>query len=69
MRVWIKELAVDLEVKAKGIEFEVRTPDNTKQLGDVYLTMTGLTWCKGRKDRKNGKFLSWDEFIQMMDAR
>lgn len=69
MRVWIKSLRVDMEVKSTGIEFEVRGPDNSKQLGDVYLTKSGLTWCRGRTSRENGKSLSWNEFIQMMDAR
>jgi hypothetical protein len=69
MRVWIKDLGIDMEVKSKGIEFEVRSPDNSKQLGDVYLTKTGLTWCKGRTDRMNGKSMAWDQFIEMMDAR
>jgi hypothetical protein len=42
MKVFIKEFSVDMEVKSSGIEFEVRTPDNAQQLGDCYLTMSGL---------------------------
>ncbi|HUU10569.1 MAG TPA: hypothetical protein VM431_08535 [Phycisphaerae bacterium] len=69
MRVLIKSLGIDMQVKSKGIEFEVRSPDNSKQLGDVYLTKTGLIWCKGRTDRSHGKWIAWDKFISMMNAR
>jgi len=58
-----------MEVKSKGIEFEVRSPNNRRQLGDLYLTKTGLTWCKGRTARENGKRMSWNEFVQMMKVR
>jgi len=34
-KVYVKDLFVEMEVKNKGVEFEVR--DNDKQLGDVIL--------------------------------
>ena len=46
MKVLIKEFAVDMEVKSKGIEFEVKSPDGASHLGDCYVTKTSITWCK-----------------------
>ena len=68
MKIIIKEFVVDMEVKSSGIEFEVRTPDNKKQLGDCYITKTGMIWCEGRKGKNNGIKISWDEFIQIMQS-
>jgi hypothetical protein len=58
MEVWIKSLEVDMQVKQKGIELEVRAADGKTQLGDCYATMTGLVWCKGRVKKENGVKLS-----------
>ena len=69
MKVWIKSFDVAMEVKAKGIEFEVRSPDGTSQLGDCYLTMTGLIWCKGKTGRGAGLKVTWDEFIAICESQ
>jgi len=66
MQVKIKEFNVDMDVKSSGVEFEVRKPDGSEQIGDCFLTMTGLTWCKGKTDKKNGIKITWDEFIAIM---
>jgi hypothetical protein len=68
MQVRIKQFDVNMDVKSSGIEFEVRTPDGTTQLGDCYLTMTGLVWCHGKTNKKNGVKISWIEFIQYMES-
>lgn len=68
MQVHIKKFDVNMDVKASGIEFEVRKPDGSGQIGDCYLTMTGLIWCKGRKDKKNGINLSWADFMEIMES-
>lgn len=66
MKVHVKSFEVDMMVKAKGIEFEIRSPgDGVTQLGDCVLTMTGLIWCKGKTGRKNGVKVSWEEFIDI----
>ena len=66
MKVHIKSFDVDMEVKAKGIEFEVRSPGGgVTQLGDCVLTMTGLIWCKGKTGRQNGIKVSWEDFIEI----
>lgn len=62
MKVLIKSFHVDMQIKQKGIELEVRSPDGTTQLGDCYATMTGLTWCAGRITQAKGIKLTWEEF-------
>ena len=66
MKVSIKSFDVEMDVKSKGIEFEVRDPKGNL-LGDCYLTMTGLVWCKGRTAKENGKRISWQDFIATME--
>lgn len=66
MRVSIKSFNVNMEVKSSGIEFEVRTPDG-EFVGDCHLTMTGLVWCNGKTDKKNGERISWNDFIALMN--
>ncbi len=66
MEVKIKDLGVDMEVKTKGIEFEVR--DNSGgHLGDLILTSTRLIWCNGRTRRENGVNMEWEAFIDFMN--
>lgn len=69
MKVWIKKFDVEVEVKSKGLEFEVRTPDNESQVGDCYITMTGLIWCKGKTGKKNGIKITWDQFTEIMESK
>ena len=54
VKVKVKQFAVDMEVKTNGIELEVRKPDDSAQIGDCYVTKTGLTWCKGKTTKPNG---------------
>jgi hypothetical protein len=68
MHVHIKKFDVNMDVKASGIEFEVRKRAESAQIGDCYLTMTGLIWCKGRTDKKNGINLSWEDFMAIMKS-
>jgi hypothetical protein len=67
MKVGIKKLAVDMPVKNKGIELEVRDTDGT-HLGDLIVSKAGLTWCHGRTRRENGIRLSWRRFIDLVTA-
>ena len=62
MKVTVKSFDVDMEVKNKGMKIQVHSPDGTKHLGDIVLTRTGLTWCKGRTTRANGIKVSFDDF-------
>jgi len=63
MQVKIKDFSINMDVKASGIEFEVRTPDGATQHGDCILTMTGLVWCKGKTTKANGIKISWQELM------
>lgn len=70
MRVSIKSFEVDMDVKTNGIEFDVyENGENGAHRGDCILTKTGLTWCEGRTRRANGKKVTWNEFIEWMNAR
>lgn len=66
MQVHIKQFEVDMQVKSSGIELEVRTPDGSTQVGDCYVTMTGLVWCKGRVTKANGIKVSWADLATIL---
>jgi len=66
MKVLIKEFAVDMEVKSKGIEFEVKSPDGANHLGDCFVTKTSIIWCKGRTTKANGIKISWEELTAVL---
>lgn len=68
MKVLIKEFGLDMEVKTKGIELEIRSPDGKKQVGDLVVTKTKIIWCKGRTTRENGVSVTWDNFIAWMES-
>lgn len=68
MTVSIKSFHMDLQVKNKGIEFEIRSPDGTAHKGDLTLTRAGLEWCGGRKHAGNGVKVTWQEFIDWMNS-
>jgi hypothetical protein len=69
MQVKIKRFDVNMDVKANGIEFEVRKPDGSAQIGDCYLTMTGLVWCEGKRGKTNGIKLSWKELRVLLKSK
>jgi len=69
MNVKIKYFDVDVDVKQKGIEFGVRTPHGKSQLGDCYLTMTGLIWCPGKTCKNNGIQVKWQDFIDLLASK
>ncbi len=69
MQVLIKSFNVNMDVKSSGVEFEVRSPDGKQQLGDCYLTMAGLIWCKGKTEKKNGVKIKWDDFTTIMTSK
>ncbi len=65
MKVYVKDMAVNMEVKNNGLEFEVRNNDD-EFLGDCIVNRSGLIWCQGKTTRAKGKKASWNEFIQWM---
>jgi hypothetical protein len=68
MKVSVKDLGVDMQVKNRGIELEVRDAQG-KQLGDLVITKSRLIWCPGKTRPENGIPISWSRFIEMMTAR
>ncbi len=67
MKVSIKDFGVDMEVKNRGIEFEMHYNAGTFK-GNCYVTKSGLIWCEGKTQKKNGIRVSWDEFIDWMNS-
>jgi len=65
MKVTIKSFDVAMEVKQKGVELEVKSPDGTQFHGDCFVTMTGLIWCRGRTKKENGTKISWDQLMEI----
>jgi hypothetical protein len=59
-KVSIKNLAVDMDIKNKGVELDVY--DGDTHLGDLYVTKTGLVWCKGKTTKANGVKIKWRVF-------
>ena len=67
MKVSVKNFAVTMEIKTKGIELDVY--DNSgHHLGDLVVTKTRLVWCKGRTSVRHGKPIAWTRFIEYMES-
>jgi hypothetical protein len=69
MKVWIKNFDVEMELKNNGVEFEVYSADGSTHRGDLILTRAAVIWCPGKTKRENGKKLSWDKFIDLMNEQ
>ncbi len=67
MKVTIKDLSVNMEIKNKGIALDVYDT-NGAYLGDLIVTKTKLTWCKGKTSQKNGASVTWKKFIAQMES-
>jgi hypothetical protein len=68
MKVGIKDLAVSMEVKNKGVEFEIY--DNDDQfLGDLVVSKARLVWCPGKTGVDNGHRINWNDFITFMKTQ
>lgn len=67
MKVGVKKLHVQMELKNNGVELEVRT-NKDEFLGDLVINKKGLTWCKGKTSKKNGKEKIWEEVIKYFEG-
>lgn len=67
MNVGIKQFNVDMEIRTRGVELEVRQPNNA-HIGDLIVTKTQLIWCHGRTPRRNGRGKTWEQFIAWMEG-
>ena len=68
MKISIKKFKVEMELKNSGIEFEVRDQKGNFK-GDLILSKSKLTWCKGKTSKDNGQDISWDDFIHYMENK
>lgn len=69
MDISIKKFGVEMDVKNKGVEFEVQTPNGGGHLGDLIVKKSGLEWCNGKIHAGNGEMISWDDFIAWANKR
>lgn len=68
MKVWITEFEVEQELKNKGMQVDIYTPDGSERLGDLTITKSKLIWCKGKVHKKNGVEVTWSDFIEWMES-
>ncbi len=68
MKVAIKTLSVQMDIKNNGVEFAISETKNKKDkhLGDLYVTRANLIWCEGKTTKDNGKKVSWEKFRAWM---
>ncbi|KPQ10364.1 MAG: hypothetical protein HLUCCO17_11325 [Saliniramus fredricksonii] len=66
MKVKIRNLGVDMEVKNKGTTLDVYKPDGKTRLGDLKISKSGLMWCNGKA--QTGPKATWQEFIDWMNS-
>lgn len=65
MKVFIKKLQVDMDIKNNGIELDV-SDNEGGHIGDLYVTKAQLIWCLGKTSKKKGKKIKWDDFAEYM---
>jgi len=68
MEVEIEDFAVGMQVKSKGIEFEIRSPNGSDFLGDLVVTNTQVIWCLGKTDRTNGVSIKLEQLIDILSS-
>lgn len=66
MQVKIKEFSVDMDVKNKGVEFDI-SDNQGKHLGDLIVTKVGIVWCAGKTTPAKGQRVSWPTLIELLD--
>jgi hypothetical protein len=67
MKVAIKSFDVQMDIKNRGIELEVKDTSG-KQVGDLFITRANVIWCPGKTTRANGITVNWQDFIQLMQS-
>lgn len=48
VKVYIRQVGVDMEVKKKGTILDIYSADGNTRLGDLKITQTGLEWFNGK---------------------
>lgn len=62
MEIRAKTTKVDSEIGAFDLELELRDEDG-RHVGDLFIHEAGVTWCRGRTWRENGRAVPWQRFI------
>jgi hypothetical protein len=68
MNVSVKSLKVEMSLKNKGMELEVRNNEGDF-LGDMVINKRGLTWCQGRTSVQNGTQIGWEDIINYFEYK
>ena len=68
MKVQITQFNVEQELKTKGMQLDVYSPNGEDRLGDLTITKSKLIWCPSKVHKKNGKEATWAEFIKWMES-
>ena len=69
MKVSVRSIYADIELKQNGLELQVRSRDDEVQLGDFYVTMKEPIWCKGKIPRGNGVRVLWQDFMEICSSK
>ncbi|WP_313818756.1 hypothetical protein [Cupriavidus sp.] len=62
MKVKVKDLSVDMELKNNGMELQIHD-NNDVHLGDLVVNKSRLEWCDGRTRVGNGVQIAWKDFV------
>ena len=65
MDVKIKNLDAEMQLKAKGMELDVKAPKGKAALGTLAVTKAGLVWTKGKAKGVN---ISWAKFVAFVEG-
>jgi hypothetical protein len=67
MKVYVKDLAVNMELGNKGISLDVYSPDGETRRGDVRFGKGKIEWCRGKSH--TGPTVTWEQFITWMESQ
>ncbi|CAM5424860.1 hypothetical protein [Eoetvoesiella caeni] len=67
MKVKVKELNAEIELKNSGMELQIHS-NVGKHLGSLVVNKTRVEWCDGRTRAGNGVQISWQAFIDYANA-
>jgi len=69
MKVTIKSIGNELDIKNNGLEIAVYRPNSPQDhIGDLYVRKKGLVWCPGQTTPNgSGIHISWKKFMNLME--
>jgi len=68
MKIEVKDLSVDMDLKNTGITLDVRD-NGGKFLGDLRIGKATLEWCAGKTRAGNGVKRGWDDLINWFENK